>query len=693
MIQARSSWAIVERVRRRYGCGCGTPDDARIVRAMIMRALAITVALLVFGTPSAHALVAMDASSSSSNEFGTTLTWTHTIGFESNRLLLVGVSTQYATAGSVTFNGVPLTLVGRRQGGSASNDGYAEIWSLVAPPTGTATIVVNVPLGDAMVAGAVSFYGVDQIAPLGAFTGANGQSTTPGVTVPSASGEIVFGTLMWNHDWMPVISGPSQTDRWNRTKVTPGFSDVTGVGSTSPGAPSVALSWTVEDDSWAVAAVSVRSAATIEYTLSEGATGAFFDLDILLANPNDVPVPITLTFLKGDGTTIVRMRTLPPLSRTTVLVDEIEGLESTEVSTTVTSMGGLPVVVERTMRWDETGYGSHTEKAAHGAERTWYFAEGSQGFFHTFLLLANPAATPNEATVDFLIENGATLTKTYPLAPTSRFTVDAATIPELRDRSFGIAVRFTTPGAAERAMYFGDTPLFSGGHESAGVSGASTDWFFAEGATGSFFTTFLLLANQNAGETAAVTVTYLPATGSPVTKEKSLAPGQRLTVNIATEDDSLASAAVATRVTSTLPIVAERSQYWPFTADRWLEAHNTFGATSAATRWGLAEGRVGGPGNYQTYILLANPGSTDATVGITFLRTNGLTVKKTFDVAAETRVTVPVGPTTLVPEIDNEEFGAIIDSTQPIVVERAMYLDANGVVWAAGSNATGTRLP
>jgi hypothetical protein len=660
----------------------------------MMRALTMTVALLAFGTPSAHALVAVDASSSSSNEFGTSLTWTHTVGFESNRLLLVGVSTQYATAVSVTYNGIPLTLVGRQQGGSAVNDGYAEIWSLTSPPVGTGTIVVNIPLGDAIVGGAVSFTGVDQTAPLGTFVGTSGMSSAPAVTVPSASGEIAFGVLMWNHDWMPVVAGPDQTERWNRTKMSPGFSDVTGAGSTAPGAPSVTLSWTTENDSWAVGAVTIRGATTVEYTLAEGATGTFFDLDILLANPNEVPAPVTLTFLKGDGTTIVDSRTLPAQSRTTVLVDAIDGLESTDVSTTVTSTNGLPIVVERTMRWDETGYGSHTEKASHGAERNWYFAEGSQGFFHTFLLLANPAAAENEATVTFLIENGGTLTKTYTLEPTSRFTVDAAEIPELADKSFGITVTFALPGAAERAMYFGDSPLFSGGHESAGVPGAATDWFLAEGATGSFFTTFVLFANQNTGATPAeVTVTYLPTGGSPITKPKTLASGERLTVNIAAEDPALASAAVATRVTSTLPIIVERSQYWPFTPDRWLEAHNSFGVTSTSTRWGLAEGRVGGEGNYQTYILLANPGSEDASVTITFLRTAGMPLKKTFDVSAESRFTVSVGPETLVPELEDEEFGAVIDSTQPIVVERAMYLDANGVVWAAGSNATGTRLP
>jgi hypothetical protein len=35
----------------------------------------------------------------------------------------------------------------------------------------------------------------------------------------------------------------------------------------------------------------------------------------------------------------------------------------------------------------------------------------------------------------------------------------------------------------------------------------------------------------------------------------------------------------------------------------------------------------------------------------------------------------------------------VIDSTQPIVVERSVYSNAGDVIWAAGSNATATRLP
>ena len=208
------------------------------------------------------------------------------------------------------------------------------------------------------------------------------------------------------------------------------------------------------------------------------------------------------------------------------------------MSTNVTSTTGLPLVVERTMMWDATGYGAHTEKATAGPAPTWYFAEGSQGFFQTFLLLSNPGAAASTATVQWLLESGTTVTTTHNLAPTSRTTVFAGDVPGLVDQSFGIVVNFTQPGVAERAMYFG-TPLFNGGHESAGETAPATDWFLAEGATGTFFTTFVLMANPNAAA-ADLNITYFPESGVPVTKTTTLPGNQRLTLNIATEDPTLA---------------------------------------------------------------------------------------------------------------------------------------------------------
>jgi hypothetical protein len=352
------------------------------------------------------------------------------------------------------------------------------------------------------------------------------------------------------------------------------------------------------------------------------------------------------------------------------------------------------------MTWDGTGYGAHTEKATPGAALTWYFAEGSeQGFFDTYLLLANPQAVANTATVQFLIEGGSPVTKTYNLLPTSRTNVFAELVEEpagtkvLLNRAFGIVVTFAQPGVAERAMYFGTAPFWNGGHESAGVNDPSRNWFHAEGATGSFFDTFILLSNPN-GAPATVTLTYLLDTGATVVKTKTIPANARLTVAVEFEDALLANAATATQVASDLPIVSERAMYWAGPFEAWYEAHNSFGVTATGTKWVLGEGRVGGARGYETYILLANPGATAATVTLTYLREDGLPpIVRTKTVNATTRFNVLANSEGLG---DGERFGVLIESTQPIAVERAMYSNASsqpGLFWAAGTNASATRIP
>jgi YVTN family beta-propeller protein len=427
------------------------------------------------------------------------------------------------------------------------------------------------------------------------------------------------------------------------------------------------------------------------YYLAEGATGPFFDTWIAIANPNPQLATFRASFLKANGTTTVQDGVLLAHQRTTIFVDTLPGLEDATFSTVVAATNGQPLVVERTMRWGASHYGAHTEKAAAGASRDWYFAEGSQGYFSTYFLLVNPQPTANVAHVTYFRENLPPLIRTYQLAARSRTTIDAGQDAELRNRSFGAHVAFDLAGAAERAMYFGTSPLWLGGHDSFGSPAPSTTWFLAEGATGNYFTTFVLLANPN-DEPVDVTLTYLPASGIPVTRMARIPAGQRLTRNIALEDAALANAAVATQVTASLPIVVERSQYWG--TPEWIEAHNSGGVTAAATRWALAEGLVGGSDGAQTYILLANTGVQPAVVTLTFLRTEGAPLVKTFSVAPTSRFNVAVsGPGSQVPELTDAAFGVRIDSTQPIVVERSLYWNADGVIWAAGTNATATPLP
>jgi tetratricopeptide (TPR) repeat protein len=180
--------------------------------------------------------------------------------------------------------------------------------------------------------------------------------------------------------------------------------------------------------------------------------------------------------------------------------------------------------------------------------------------------------------------------------------------------------------------------------------------------------------------------------GEMVTVPKTIAANARLTINIETEDDDrLHDAAVSTVITSDVPIIAERSMYWLGAAKPWGEGHNSFGVVRADTHWGLAEGRVGGPLNFHTFILLANPQSTAAQVAVTFLRENAAPIVKTYTVPATSRFNID---TSSVDGLRDESFGALITVTNGIgiIVERSMYWDQGGVPFSGGTNATGIAL-
>ena len=189
-------------------------------------------------------------------------------------------------------------------------------------------------------------------------------------------------------------------------------------------------------------------------------------------------VPVTVEFLvEGGGQVITREYQLPPMSRTTIVVDEIPGLESAAVSTKVRSTTRR---ADRRRTHDVVGRRRALRRAYGESERQarrieWYFAEGAQGFFFTYLLLANPLAQANEATVRFLLEGGGEVVQTYPLTPLSRQTVSAGDVPELVGQSFGIEVTFAHGGVAERAMYFGTAAALDGRTRIRGRDGAVHD--------------------------------------------------------------------------------------------------------------------------------------------------------------------------------------------------------------------------
>ena len=316
---------------------------------------------------------------------------------------------------------------------------------------------------------------------------------------------------------------------------------------------------------------------------------------------------------------------------------------------------------------------------------------GQPGLFDTYVLLANANATDTQATVTFLVEGAANVTRVFDVAATSRLNVYTGLIPELVGKSFSIVVTATQPIIAERAMYFGSR-LFEGGHESAGVPEAATSWFHAEGATGDFFDTYILMGNPNAAP-ASVTMTFLTDAGQSIVRNKVIPANSRRTVFVDGEDAALTATAVSTTVTSDVPIISERAMYWAGAFNRWFEAHNSFGVTSTGTKCALAEGRVDGGVAFNTFVLIANPAAAAAAVRATFLRSNGTTVVKTYTVPPTSRFNVWVNND--VPELANEEFGVVIEVVNGVnvAVERAMYWKSGGVDFAGGTNATAVRIP
>src|SRR5262249_37905422 len=147
--------------------------------------------------------------------------------------------------------------------------------------------------------------------------------------------------------------------------------------------------------------------------------------------------PVTLTFLTPSGAPIVQNRTLAAQSRATIHVDQIPGLEWAEVSTVVASPTGLPLAIERSMFWDRSYYAGHTGSSVDRASQDWVFAEGSQGFFNTYVLLANANTSPADVTMTFLREADVPVVKLVTAPASARLTVDCGTIPGIVNRSFG----------------------------------------------------------------------------------------------------------------------------------------------------------------------------------------------------------------------------------------------------------------
>jgi uncharacterized protein YbdZ (MbtH family) len=217
------------------------------------------------------------------------------------------------------------------------------------------------------------------------------------------------------------------------------------------------------------------TAPATRWFLAEGATGPFFDLFILIANPSEIAARVRVDYLLLSGETYSKEYDVPANGRYTVWVDDeeipagsgVKPLANVAVSSTITSTNDVPVIVERTMWWPGPGVTpefwteSHSTVGTTASSIRWGLADGEVGgarAAETYILIANTSAYAGQARVTLYFEDGTTAEKLFDLLPSSRTNVSvSAEFPLAVGRRFGSVIESVGDAPAqivvERSIY------------------------------------------------------------------------------------------------------------------------------------------------------------------------------------------------------------------------------------------------
>lgn len=233
-------------------------------------------------------------------------------------------------------------------------------------------------------------------------------------------------------------------------------------------------------------------------------------------------------------------------------------------------------------------------------------------------------------------------------------------------KEIAIKLESNQPIVAERPMYFNFNGN-EGGHCVVGATSASAGWYFAEGYTGTGFQEYLTLQNPS-GTPANVTIEYKYRGGGGKTHTVEINARETVDVNAVVGSGKEVSA----KLTSDQPIIAERPMYFNYRSG-WKGGHNVIGAKNPQNTFYFAEGYTGS--SFDEWFTLQNSNPTPANVAIEYFYRGGGGTTQNIRVGASTRETIyvnaAVGP--------NKEVSAKLTSDQPLVAERPMYFNFNGM--------------
>ncbi|PKQ28788.1 MAG: hypothetical protein CVT63_01035 [Candidatus Anoxymicrobium japonicum] len=404
---------------------------------------------------------------------------------------------------------------------------------------------------------------------------------------------------------------------------------------------------------WAGTPPTSRAELSKTWYLAEGCTNGGFETWILIQNPNSVKTTAQVTYMTPTGERKGPAVDLAPNSRKSINVAESVPSEWS-VSTVISA--DQPIVAERAMYWNNRKAG-HDSVGVTAPFPVWYLAEGcTNGGFETWVLIQNPGDVPAMAVLTYMTDKGKVDGPTVDLPAHSRKSVDVA---EKVPGEWNVSTKVTAdqPVIAERAVYWNNR---NGGHDSIGVTTASSVWYLAEGSTNGGFETWVLV--QNSGDVAVnATLTFMTPSGSTPGPTVNIPANSRVSVDVG--ETVQAQWSISTKVTADRPVIAERAVYW----GSRVEGHDSIGVTCANDTWYMAEGSTNG--GFETWVLIQNPGEQETTANVVYMTPNGEKQGPVVSLPPNGRVSINISDV-----LPGEwSVSTKVTANHPVICERSVY--------------------
>jgi hypothetical protein len=291
---------------------------------------------------------------------------------------------------------------------------------------------------------------------------------------------------------------------------------------------------------------------------------------------------------------------------------------------------------------------------------TWYFAGGrTDSGYREQIAVLNPHDSTIHGTIVLSHGTGNSSAHPFELRPHARGTYDLNQLVGSAGRVAGV-VHTDRQVVVARTTLRGNAEVMPAG----AVTAPSRTWYMAEGYTGLTFQEELDLFNPS-DQPANVRVTWPLFNGKPaVTHQVTLAPHSQQTIPVNAHVDR---ASHATLVNADVPVVASRSMQF---GAQQQGAFTSVGATHTGTTLYFAEGSTNN--GFEQYLTIFNPGNSPARVAAhVFDRQGNSLGSRMLTVEAMRRATIKVNEVT-----SNTAIATVVQSSSPIVAERAMYFGA-----------------